>query len=98
MGVRKLYGSEALRRFKATEANSWPITNQLDTMSVAEYHGIYETYKLYALMRKPRSCVGEISDRYRGIVDWSIPTPIPENSFATSQWSQCVAKDSMKTL
>lgn len=86
MGVRKLYGSEAFKRFKATEANSWPITNQLDdTMLVSEDHAKTATYKLYALMRKPRSCVGEISDRYRGIVDCSMPTPIPENSFATSQ-------------
>jgi hypothetical protein len=56
------------------------------------------TYKLYALMRNPRSCVGEISERYRGSVDWSMPTPMPEKSFATSQCCQCVAKVSMKTL
>jgi hypothetical protein len=36
-------------------------------------------------MKKPLSWVGEISERYRGMVDWSIPTPIPERSFATSQ-------------
>ena len=42
-------------------------------------------YKLYALMRKPRSWVGAISEIYKGNVDWSMPTPIPENSFATSQ-------------
>jgi hypothetical protein len=49
-------------------------------------------------MRNPRSCVGEISDRYKGSVDWSMPTPMPEKSFATSQCCQWVAKVSMKTL
>jgi hypothetical protein len=58
----------------------------------------HAAYKLYALMRNPRSCVGEISDRYKGSVDWSMPTPMPEKSFATSQCCQWVAKVSMKTL
>jgi hypothetical protein len=43
------------------------------------------TYKLYALMKKPLNWVGAISDRYRGIVDCNMPTPMPERSFATSQ-------------
>lgn len=29
MGVWKLYGSDLLRELSATEANSWPMTNQL---------------------------------------------------------------------
>jgi hypothetical protein len=56
------------------------------------------TYKLYALMRKPFSWVGAISERYTGIVACSMPTPAPENNLATSQWSQRVAKVSAKML
>lgn len=58
----------------------------------------YRTYKLYALMKNPLSWVGAISDRYTGIVDCSMPTPMPESSFATSQCSQRLAKDSVKIL
>ena len=49
-------------------------------------------------MKKPRSCVGEISERYSGSVDCNMPTPIPERSLATSQCCQLCANVSAKML
>ena len=46
---------------------------------------IDKTDKLYALIRRPRNWVGASSDRYSGMVDCNMPTPIPEKSFATNQ-------------
>ena len=53
------------------------------------------THSEYALMRKPRSCVGLCSEIYRGIVAWSAPTPIPASSLAPSQSVQLLVTDSV---
>lgn len=83
------HGGEELSKHEPTaELSARPRTPNL-------YHG---TYKVYALMKKPRSCVGEISERYSGSVDCNMPTPIPERSLATSHCCQLCANVSAKML